>query len=157
MKKILLILSIFFYANLSASIETEFVKNAHTKYEEKKYKEAVDMYNRGCYMGFDDACISLGAMYLIGDYVKQNINKAKRYLAMSCIKGNISSCNLLEQEKQRQKDIIKARLQDADFFMRKNISFDKVKRWKEAGFTAKEIRHYINNNITLNEAKNLKD
>ena len=53
-------------------------------------------------MGFDDACISIGAMYLIGDNVKKDIKKAKRYLTISCKKGNISSCNLLEQEKQKQ-------------------------------------------------------
>ena len=44
---------------------------------------------------------------------------------------------------KKEKDAIKARLKEADFFMRKNISFDKVKKWKKARFRTKEYGSLI--------------
>lgn len=141
--------------DLSANIKKEFIANAHKEYNAKNYKAAIDLYNRGCYMGFDDACISIGNMYLTGDGVEKNLKKANRYIKISCKRGNTESCNILEQEKQRKKDVIKAKLQEADFFMRKNIPLNTANKWKQAGFTPKETNYYISNNIPLNEARQL--
>lgn len=174
MKKTTIILtSLFFYINLSANIQPEFMYKAHKAYKAKNYKAAIDLYNRGCYMGFSDACVSLGNMYIKGDGVKADINKAKRYLNISCNRGDNISCDLLAKEKykklnkikkikakqikakQIKTEKIKKRLQEANFFMKNNIPLNKARKWKKAGFTASDTLYYITNNISISEAKKL--
>ena len=137
---------------------------ADKEYKAKNYKAAIDMYNRGCYMGFFDACLSLGNMYIKGDGVKADMQKAKRYLNISCHKGHTISCDTLNKEKQRKIDEkkqiraakiykIKKRLQEANYFMQKNIPLPEAKKWQDAGFSAKDAYYYISKNISLDEAK----
>ncbi|MCF6340094.1 MAG: hypothetical protein L3J10_04990 [Sulfurimonas sp.] len=174
MKKTTITLALLFFCiNLSANIQPEFMYKAHKAYKTKNYKEAIDLYNRGCYMGFSEACVSLGNMYMNGDGVKTNIKKAKRYLNISCNRGDTISCDLLAKEKHKKLDKIKKikaekmeiekikaekikrRLQEANFFMRNNIPLNKARKWKEAGFTASDALYYITNNISISEAKQL--
>ena len=143
MKKTTIILTLLLFCiNLSANIQPEFMYKAQKALKAKNYKTAIDLYNRGCYIGVSEACVSLGNMYMHGDGVKKDIIQAKRYLNISCNRGDTISCNLLTNGKHKKlakkkeiKEIkvekikaketkaekIKKRLQEANFFMKNNI------------------------------------
>ena len=87
----------FKYANmaieLSGGAEHEALNILACCYEygngcEKDLKKAFDLYSKASELGNDESQYKLGTMYLIGDVVPKDLDKAERWLSRSAAAGN---------------------------------------------------------------------
>ena len=164
------LITIIFTLLLSINLNADLVINAYNEYRAGNHLTALNLYKKECYKGSSTACASVGAMYLDGIGKERDIEKAKRFLHMSCKSGNKYGCEIIKkiskQEQMKKKRLVSTASQqnfqkwkkagfntkDTKFYLSKNISLSEAKKWKKAYFSTKNAYYYIKKNISVSEA-----
>jgi hypothetical protein len=61
-------------------------------YQQKRYSEALPLFDQGCTAGNGEACKGLGVLYANGLGVAQDLPRAAELFSKSCNKGNVRGC-----------------------------------------------------------------
>jgi hypothetical protein len=65
---------------------------ADVLYQQKRYSEALPLFDQGCTAGNGDACKGLGVLYANGLGVAQDFTRAAELFSKSCNEGNVRGC-----------------------------------------------------------------
>ena len=96
------LLSEKFYAKACDGGHSKSCENlAFTYYADPKNKKAlaVELFGKACEGDNPKSCYMLGSMYIEGEAVKQNIQKAKELIKKSCDHGYTEACSTFEKLK----------------------------------------------------------
>ena len=106
---------------------------------EINYQKASQLFVVACEAGNGVSCDNIGVLYSEGIAFKIDQNKAMNFFSKACNLGHNSGCKSYEKLKNQ------------------SLPNTNINKWKDAGFIAKDAKHYIKNNISISEAKKWKD
>jgi len=101
---------------LNTNILADLVEDGFVEYKKGNKKQASKLYRKACNSQDMDGCINLGALYLMGDGVKQNHKKAKKVFVKACKQRYLKGCHHLGFIYSRGADDIEKNIKRAKKF-----------------------------------------